>query len=350
MKAAVWYGKNDLRVENVEEPVIQPGKVKVKVAFAGICGSDLHAYHGADVIQQGTPHPVTGVMAPLTMGHEFSGVITEVGEGVDNVSVGDRVAIEPLIYCGECEHCKNNNYNLCDNSGFIGLHDNGGFAEYVTVEPHFVHKLPDNLSLEQGALIEPAAVAFHAVKQSNMKIGNKVAVFGVGPIGLLTIIAAQAAGASEIYAIDVSSERLQKAKEVGATRTINAMEEDAIKTILSQAPGGVDVAYEVAGVEATLANALSVIRKQGEVMVVSIIPEPIKIDMMQLTLKEAYLTSVLGYRHIYPEVISLVAAGKLDIEKVVTKKIKLENIVEDGMELLTHDKSQAKILIDIQKS
>ncbi|WP_100401332.1 2,3-butanediol dehydrogenase [Bacillus sp. FJAT-42315] len=347
MKAAVWYGKHDVRVESKEEPMIQPGKVKVKVAFAGICGSDLHAYHGAGV-QQDVPHPVSGEMAPLTLGHEFAGTVSEVGEGVTDISVGDRVTIEPLIYCGKCQYCKQNHYNQCVDFGFIGLNANGGFAEYAIVEPKMVHKLPDSVSLEEGALVEPTAVALHAVRQSQLKVGDKVAVFGVGPIGLLTIMAAQAAGASEIYAVDVSPERLEKATTVGATHTINAIEENSVEKILALSAGGVDIAYEVAGAEVTLANALSTVKKKGEVMVVSIIPEPVKVDILQLTIKEANITSVLAYRNIFPEVINLIDSGKLDVKQVITKKIALDQVVEEGLELLGKDKSQAKILIDIQ--
>ncbi|OZI13341.1 butanediol dehydrogenase [Bacillaceae bacterium SAS-127] len=347
MKAAVWYGKHDVRVESKEEPMIQPGKVKVKVAFAGICGSDLHAYHGAGV-QQDVPHPVSGEMAPLTLGHEFAGTVSEVGEGVTDISVGERVTIEPLIYCGKCQYCKQNHYNQCVDFGFIGLNANGGFAEYVIVEPKMVHKLPDSVSLEEGAVVEPTAVALHAVRQSQLKVGDKVAVFGVGPIGLLTIMAAQAAGASEIYAVDVSPERLEKATTVGATHTINASEENSVEKILALSAGGVDIAYEVAGAEVTLANALSTVKKKGEVMVVSIIPEPVKVDILQLTIKEANITSVLAYRNIFPEVINLISSGRLDVKKVITKKIALDQVVEEGLELLGKDKSQAKILIDIQ--
>ncbi|MCM2534266.1 2,3-butanediol dehydrogenase [Neobacillus pocheonensis] len=347
MKAAVWYGKHDVRVENTKEPAIQPGKVKVKVAWAGICGSDLHAYHGVGVQVNG-PHPVSGELAPLTLGHEFAGVVAEIGEGVSRILVGDRVTIEPLIYCKECKYCKNNLYNQCEKFGFIGLHANGGFAEYVMVEPSMVHILPEGMSLEEGALVEPSAVALHAVRESKLKVGEKVAVFGVGPIGLLTIMAAQAAGATQIYAVDVAPERLLKAKECGATHFINATDGNPVEAILSLSNGGVDVAYEAAGAEMTLANSISVIKKSGVVMIISIIPTPVKVDILQLTLKEATLTSVLAYRNIFPEVIHLIASGKLNVKEVITKKIELEQIVKDGFKLLGTDKSQSKILVKIQ--
>ncbi|MHA6481038.1 2,3-butanediol dehydrogenase [Paenibacillus sp. strain BS8-2] len=346
MKAAVWYGKEDIRIEECEVPSVKPGMVKIKVAWAGICGSDLHAYHGYNV-QVDVPHPVTGQMAPLALGHEFSGIVEEVGEGVTNIEIGERVAVEPSIRCGKCHSCKLGNYNICDSFGFLGLNGEGAFAEYILVNDFMVHKLPESVSLEVGAMIEPTAVAFHAVKQSKMKVGDDVAVFGVGPIGLLTIISAKAAGAAQIIAVDVSPERLAKAAEVGATTIINAAEENAVQTILA-ATGGVAVAFEAAGAAATVNNALAAIRKKGEVVIISIINRPIEIDVLQLTGKEANLTSTLGYRNVFPEVIALIAGGKMDIKPVMTKQIVLDDIIEEGFKALMTDKTQAKILVNTQ--
>ncbi|GKU78012.1 (R,R)-butanediol dehydrogenase [Paenibacillus sp. L3-i20] len=351
MKAAVWYGKHDIRVENSEEPIIKPGKIKVKVAWTGICGSDLHAYHGAPVVQVDEPHPVTGEMAPLILGHEFAGFIHEIGEGVVGFSVGDRVTIEPVIRCGNCNSCLKGMPNLCDQMGFVGLHSNGGFTEYTLVDPHMVHKLPDNITLEEAAVIEPTAVAFHAVKLSQMKVGSTVAVYGVGPIGLLTIQCAKAAGASHIYAVDVSNERLHKALEIGATTIINAAEEvNLVERIQAETGGGVDIAFECAGAEVTVNNALASIAKTGQVVIESIIPQPIKVDIMQLTLKEANLMATIGYRNVYKEVIAMIASGKLDVKSIITKKIALDDIVEEGFNALTNDKSQAKILVSTYKA
>ncbi|RKN85917.1 2,3-butanediol dehydrogenase [Paenibacillus ginsengarvi] len=346
MKAAVWHDTKDVRISNIEEPSVQPGAVKVKVAWTGICGSDLHAYHHGIGVQTGQPHPLTGRMAPLTLGHEFAGTIAELGEGVTGLAAGDRVAIEPLIYCRECSYCRQGKYNQCEQFGFVGLNSDGGFGEYAIVKPYMVHKLPDNVSLEEGALVEPTAVAYHAVRQSRLHVGGKAAVFGVGPIGLLTILSAKAAGAAQIVAVDVSDERLEKAKEVGATFTINSAKENAAAKIL-ELTGGVDVAYEAAGVQATFNDAMTVIKKGGEIMVIAAFAKQPQIDLLQLMVKEANVTSILAYRHIFPEVISLIAAGQLDVKKVITKKIELDQLVEDGLELLLHDKSQAKILTRI---
>lgn len=348
MKAAVWHGAKDVRIENIDEPSVKSGQVKVKVEWTGICGSDLHAYHHGVGVQVDQPHPISGEMAPLTLGHEFAGTIAALGEGVMNLNVGDRVTIEPLIYCGECTYCRQGRYNQCESFGFVGLNADGGFAEYAIVKPHMVHKLPDNVSLEEGALVEPTAVAFHAVRSSKLKVGGKVAVFGVGPIGLLTILSAKAAGAAEIIAMDVSAERLAKAKEVGATAIINGAESDTVKEIMNLTDTGVDVAYEAAGAQATFSDAVSAVNKGGEVMVIAAFAKPVNVDLMQLMVKEASVSSILAYRHIFPEVISLIATGKLDVKKVITKKITLDNLIEEGFELLIKDKSQAKILTKVQ--
>lgn len=345
MKAAFWYGKQDVRVEDVAIPVISAGKVMIQTAWAGICGSDLHAYHHGMGVPVEEAHPLTGQKAPLTLGHEFSGIVAEVGEGVTGIQPGDRVAVEPLVYCGECEYCKQGRYNQCLSVGFIGLSANGGFAEYVVVEPKMVHKLPDNVTLEEGALVEPAAVALHAVRESKLEIGDKVAIFGAGPIGLLTVLAAKAAGASEIVVVDVSQERLNKAKEIGATYVANAAEVDTVQTILTLT-GGIDVAYEAAGAQPTFTNALSVLKKGGQVMVIAAFAKPVEINLMEMMMKETSVAATLAYRHIFPEVIRLIASKQMDVAQVITKKIDLPQIVEQGFELLMTDKSQAKILVN----
>lgn len=348
MKAAVWHGTKDVRVEEVELRKVGPDEVKVKVEWAGICGSDLHAYHHGMGVQVGGPHPLTGEQAPLTLGHEFAGTIAELGESATTFKVGDRVCIEPLIYCGECKYCREGHYNQCVNFGFIGLNANGGFAEYVVVKKHMLHKLPDQVTLEEGALIEPAAVAFQAVRSSKIKVGDNVAVFGAGPIGLLTILCAKAAGAAQIIAVDISAERLEKAKEVGATSVIHAAEADTVKEIMALTGDGVAVAYEAAGAQPTFTNAVASLKKGGECMVIAAFAKPVELDMTLMLVKETNVTASLAYRHIFPEVISLVEQGVLDVKKVITKKIKLDHIVEEGLELLVQDKSQAKILVQIQ--
>ncbi|OLO38998.1 butanediol dehydrogenase [Alkalihalophilus pseudofirmus] len=346
MKAVVWHGIEDVRVQDVEEPTVSPGKIKVKVQQAGICGSDLHAYkHGLPDEE----HPLSGQKPPLTLGHEFSGTIIEVGEAECTNLIGKRVSIEPILYCGNCYACKRGKYNQCNKVGFVGLNCDGGFAESVIVDENMVHVIPDNISFEEAALIEPTAVAFYAVLESKLKPGEPVAIFGAGPIGLLTLLSVKAAGATDIIVVDISEERLQKAKELGATSIIDGKRTDIVETILQITNGGVSVAYEAAGVQQTISNAIATVRQGGQVMAIAVYEKPVEIDMMQLMVKAVDVTSRLAYRHNFPEVIEMISEKKLDVSQVITKKIKMEDIVEEGFKSLINNTKEAKILVEITK-
>lgn len=346
MKALRWHGLKDLRVEHIEEPAALPGKVKIKVEWCGICGSDLHEYTAGPIfIPQADTHPLTGEKAPIVMGHEFSGQIVEVGEGVANLKAGDRVVVEPVFACGECEICKQGYYNLCPKMGFLGLAGGGGgFSEYVAVEQHMVHKIPDNVSYEQGALVEPSAVALHAVRQSKLKAGDKAVVFGAGPIGLLVIEALKASGAAEIYAVELSPERKQKAEELGAI-VIDPAQYDVVSEIHNRTNGGADVAYEVTGVGPVLSQALNSTKVGGELMIVSIWEKEAAIMPNNIVMMERTVKGIIGYRNVFPAVISLMERGFFSAEKLVTKRISLDDAVEQGFEALLKEKNQVKILV-----
>jgi len=347
MKAAVWHQAKDIRVEEVQEPKAGKGQVKIKVKWAGICGSDLHEYAAGPIfVPVHEPHPVSKDKAPIIMGHEFSGEVVEVGEGVTKVQVGDPVVVEPILRCGECPACKSGKYNLCEKLGFHGLSGGGGgFSEYTVVDEVMVHKMPEGLSYEQGALVEPAAVALHAVRVSKFKAGDKAAVFGTGPIGLLLIEALKAAGASEIYAVEVSKERLKKAEELGATAVINPMETDPVETLVKFTGGGVDVAFEVTGVPAVLQQAIDSTAFEGETVTVSIWEKPANILPNNVVLKERNVKGTIAYRDIFPAVMELMKRGYFQAERLVTKRIALDQIVTEGFEALLKEKNQVKILV-----
>lgn len=347
MKAARWYNARDIRVEEVEEPKVEKGKVKIKVEWAGICGTDLHEYAAGPIfIPVKDPHPLSGDKAPVILGHEFCGRVVEVGEGVTKVKVGDPVVVEPILRCGKCPACLKGKYNLCEQLGFHGLSGGGGgFSEYTVVDEYMVHKMPEGLSFEQGALVEPAAVALHAVRMSKLKPGDKAAVFGTGPIGLLVIEALKAAGAAEIYAVEVSKERLQKAKELGATAVINPREEDPVQKLHELTGGGVDVAFEVTGVPTVLQQAIDSTSFEGETVIVSIWEKEAGIQPNNIVLKERNVKGIIAYRDIFPAVMELMKRGYFSAEKLVTKRIKLEEIVTEGFETLMNEKDQVKILV-----
>ncbi|OZB98284.1 2,3-butanediol dehydrogenase [Paenibacillus sp. XY044] len=346
MQALRWHGVKDLRVETIEEPSALKGKVKIKVEWCGICGSDLHEYAAGPIfIPEGTPHPLTGEKAPVVMGHEFSGQVEEVGEGVTRFKAGDRVVVEPVFACGHCNACKQGKYNLCEKMGFLGLAGGGGgFSEYVAADEHMVHHIPDSVSFEQGALVEPSAVALYAVRSSLFKVGDRAVVFGAGPIGLLVIEALKASGAAEIYAVELSPERRSKAQELGAI-ALNPADVDVVQEIHRLTEGGADVAYEVTGVPVVLTQAIQSTKISGQIMIVSIFEREAPIHPNQIVMQERNIAGIIGYRDVFPAVISLMQQGYFSADKLVTKRIALSGIVEQGFEALLHEKSQVKILV-----
>lgn len=347
MKAARWHGVKDIRVEDIPEPGPKAGEVKIKVAWTGICGSDLHEYLAGPIfVPVGEDHPLSHDKAPITMGHEYCGTVTELGEGVTWLAIGDRVAIEPIFACGTCPACLEGTYNLCDSLGFVGLSGgHGGFAAHSVVPARMVHKMPDGLSMEQGALVEPAAVALHAVRLSKIKAGDKAAVFGAGPIGLLVVEALRVAGASEIHVVEPSEVRRQKALDLGATAAIDPTATDAVAAIRA-ATGGVHVAFEVTGVPQVLPRCVEATRHEGQVLVVSIWEKEASFQPNTIVLKERQLQGTIAYRNVYPAVMALMLQGYFRAERLVTKRIALDDIVAEGFEALVAEKSHVKILVE----
>lgn len=345
MKAAVWYGQKDVRVEDRKSKELQDNEVQVKVSWAGICGTDLHEYlEGPIFISTDKPDPFLGQKAPVTLGHEFAGVVDDIGSKVTKFNKGDRVVINSTVSNRE----KEENIDLYDGYSFIGLGSDGGFAEFTNVPEENVYKLPDKVSDKEGALVEPTAVAVQAIKEGEVLFGDTVAIFGAGPIGLLTVIAAKAAGASKIFVFDLSEERLNKAKAIGATHTINSGESNPSDVINKHTDNGVDVAFEVAGVAPTLKSAIDVTKARGTVVIVSIFGHPIEWNPMQLTNTGVKLTSTIAYTPTtFQQTIDLINEGNLKVKDVITDEIELDNIVESGFEQLVNDKSQAKILVKL---
>lgn len=347
MKAARWYQAKDIRIETIDEPIVQPGTVKIKVEWTGICGSDLHEYVAGPIfVPVDEPHFVSQDKAPIVMGHEFSGQVVEIGEGVTKVKVGDSVVVEPILSCGECAACKKGKYNLCQHLGFHGLSGGGGgFAEYTLVAEHMVHKMPEGLSYEQGALVEPAAVALHSVRLSKLKAGDTAVVYGAGPIGLLLIEALKVAGASEIYAVEISPERAAKAKELGVKEAINPLETDPVEKLQALTNGGVDVAFEVTGIPAVLQQCIDSTTFEGETVIVSIWESEASFHPNNLVLQERTMKGIIAYRDIFPAVMELMNQGYFNAENLITKRITLDNVVTEGFDALVKEKNQIKILV-----
>jgi (R,R)-butanediol dehydrogenase / meso-butanediol dehydrogenase / diacetyl reductase len=256
------------------------------------------------------------------------------------------VVVEPIF----ATHGNQGAYNLDEQMGFLGLAGGGGgLSEYVAVDEELLFKLPDDLSYEQGALVEPAAVALYAVRSSKVKAGDKVAVFGCGPIGLLVIEALKAAGATDIYAVELSPERQAKAEELGAIIINPAEVEDTVAEIGRLTDGGVDVSFEVTGVPIVLRQAIQSTGIGGETIIVSIWEKGAEILPNDIVIKERTVKGIIGYRNVFPAVLSLMQKGYFSAEKLVTKKIALDDVIEEGFESLIKEKNQVKILVESEQ-
>lgn len=352
MKALRYYGKDDVRLEEVEEPQVKPGTVKIRPAFCGICGSDLHLVVDGvmpPAPSEDTPHPISGETLPVVFGHEFSGTVTELGEGVDHVAVGDAVVVEPYMVCGECPRCEEGRYNLCEKMGFIGISGRGGgLSEAIVVEKRWVHPVGD-MPLDQAALIEPLAVGLHAVNLSGAGEGDVALVGGAGPIGLLTAAVLKAKGATVVIS-ELSEVRKTKARESGvADHVVDPSETDVVEFVRELTGGsGVDVAFECAGVGPVTSTLVSALRQGGVLQVVALFSKPVEVDMVQVVLKELVIKGSIGYRDAHPEAIELVQSGKVDLAPFITAKIKPEEYMEKGIETLQHrNETAVKILVEM---
>jgi len=349
MKAAVWYGYRDVRVMDVPEPFVLPGYVKVKVAWAGICGTDRHEYVGPVFMPYRTPHRLTGKMTPLIMGHEFTGIISEIGEGVEGWKVGDRIAASGNLVCGECRWCRSGRINICEKLGFNGISRDGGFAEYAVIPAYQLFRIPDNVSLEEAALAEPLACGMHAVKLIGDLTGKKVVIIGPGMIGMSCLIAARLAGAEKILVISSGTGREQLVKKQGADAYVAAKKEDPEEFVKEWTDSKMaDVAFECVGLEQTLKTAVRLTRNGGTIMVMGVYEKEPRFPINYFQEGERVLLSSQAYIDEIAAVLDNMSKGLISTSDLITSRISLDRIVEDGFEelLRTRDK-HVKILVKI---
>lgn len=351
MLCAVLYGIGDLRLERRPIPVPRAGEVLIHVRRVGVCGSDIHYYThgriGAFVVRQ-----------PLILGHECAGEIVACGEGVDRLRLGQRVAIEPGYTCRRCFYCKTGRYNLCPQVTFMATPPvDGAFCEYVTWPEDFVFPLPEEMSLDEGAMMEPLAVGLWAVERGGVAPGDSVAVFGCGPIGLLTLQAAKAAGATTLIGVDIEDFRLGHALSLGATHVFNDRDGsalDKIRALCAARTGfaldyaGVDVAFETAGTLPTTRNALAAVRPGAVAVLVGLPPDPlVELDLVAAAGKEIDIRGMFRYANRYPRAIALTATKRIDVASLVTHHFPLEQ-TEAALRFAAEHKGEAlKVIVDI---
>lgn len=326
MKAVRYYGIRDVRCEQIEKPVYGEDEVLIKISYAGICGSDLHIYNQGMFIQN----------IPETMGHEFVGLIEAVGDGVKDYKPGDAVIANPMVPCMECDSCKKGSYNTCERLGFIGEVRQGCFTEYIAMKAETLIKVPPTADLRKIALSEPLAVALNICQRANFKPEDRIALIGVGPIGLLTILAAKFLyGVKDITAVDLSEVRLELAEKAGASKRCAALRKGE----------KFDKVIEAAGQPVTFQTAVGHVEAGGSLYVVSIFEKEFIFDINALVAAQITLVGCNVYTdQNLQDAVSVIASGKVDVEPLISREFDLTQCQEAFQLLSSQDKSVAKVL------
>ncbi|HET7900256.1 MAG TPA: 2,3-butanediol dehydrogenase [Candidatus Nanopelagicales bacterium] len=350
MRAARFHGKSDIRVEDVAIPQIKEAdEVLVEVLWCGICGTDLHEYMVGPIVTPVSPHPLTGVTLPQTLGHEFSARVVEAGASVTDVKVGDRVAIMPAIVCGRCEFCRTGNGHLCVRFACTGLSaETGGLAQYAVLKEYQVATLPDEVSDLEGAVVEPASVAAYGIDRVGVRGGDVVLVTGAGPIGVLSALYADALGASTVIIAEPNPNRAALARAMDIGPVLDPTAESFRGTVMELTRGsGCDIVAECSGSTPGLTTAMDSVKTRGKIVQTGLHTKPATIDAMRLSEKDiSYVGSWCYLITDWPRIIRLIAAGKYPVAKAVTAQISLEEVVPQGFDVLVNPTGdQLKVLV-----
>ena len=331
-------GKSEFR--EIETPVPKAGEVLIRIMKIGVCGSDIHVWHGK--------HPFTSY--PVTQGHEVSGEIAALGAGVENLEVGQKVTIQPQVVCGKCYPCRHGKYNLCETLKVMGFQTTGVASEYFAVDAAKVTPLPQEMSFDEGAMIEPLAVAVHAVRKFGDMQGIRVAVLGAGPIGILVAQAAKGMGAESVLITDISDLRLEKARQCGVDFCVNTREADFGEALVSSfGPDKADVIYDCAGNNVTMGQAIRCARKGSTIILVAVFAGMAEVDLAVLNDHELDLNTTMMYRNEdYLEAIELVRAGKVDLKPLISKHFAFRDYAEAYRYIDENRETTMKVIIDVQ--
>lgn len=335
MRAVAIAEDRTLQPTTLEERALRPAEARVAVAFCGICGSDLHLRHSP------------AVAAGSVMGHEFSGRISELGEAVEGFSVGDRVAVYPFASCGECPNCLRGDFHVCANAAVTGLGlgmNPGGYAESVVVEASMLVPLPDELSLEHGALVEPLAVGLHAIDLGEAQAGDACVVIGAGPIGVVTALGLRARGIDRVVVVEKNDLRQERMRDLG----FEAVGLDDVHMRVIEALGGElpDVVFECAGNPAAPQLATELVRSKGVIVLLGVLEEPVEISQLVLIVKEAQMRAAFAYtRKDFDDAVQLLAAGIVPADSLITGTAPLERAQEMFDRLESPATRDVKILL-----
>ncbi len=329
MKALMYEGAWQMPLREIAAPVPESDDVIVAVAAAGVCGSDVHGFMGT-----------TGRRTPgIVMGHELSGRVIEVGDHVSAYQVGDCVVVQPLQTCGTCTMCRAGRSNVCRNRTLIGMHEHGAYAEAVRVPQGQLYRMPDNLSWEQGAMVEPLSVALHAVNLAPLNLMESVTIVGAGTIGLLTLLAARLKGAGTIIVTDRSPHRLELARRLGADIVVDVAEHDPVQVVQDATAGeGTHASFEAVGLTPTVQQAVAVTRIGGHVTWIGNSQPDVTLNMQQVVTREITIRGSYGFAGEFGQAIDALRTGRIDVMPLIERIAPLE----DGPQLV-HDLAQGTL-------
>ena len=347
MKALRWHGVRDVRLDEIPEPAAAPGEVVVAVAACGLCGSDLHEYLHGPVYIPRSPHPLTGVVPPVALGHEFAGRVVEVGAGVRDLPPGTRVTVNPCLLCGQCAWCRRGQPNYCAKLGSIGLSRDGALAPLVAAPAYGCHVLPPEVDDRQGASVEPLAVVLHAHRRARLLGAERVALIGAGAIGLLLLQVLKAKGIGWVAVVEPREERRRLARELGADATIDPEAEEASRAIARLTDGErAAVVFECVGSPAAFATAFRAAGKGGRIVLVGLVTETVPANLLGLLAHEKEIIGSSAYVDEFPEAIRLLADRRVRVEPLITATVPLADGVARGLEaLLRREEAHIKILV-----
>lgn len=339
MKQQVMTAPKQIIFQQVPIPEPGPGQVLVKIKRIGICGSDIHVYHGT--------HPFTAY--PITQGHEVSAQIVKLGAGVKDLSPGQRVTIEPQVYCGACYPCTHGKYNLCEHLKVMGFQTTGTASEYFAVDSEKVTPLPDSLSYDEGAMIEPLAVTVHAAKRFPEMAGARVAILGCGPIGILLAQSCKALGAAKVMITDISDYRLDLARTCGVDVAVNTKYVDFGDAMVDAfGTDKADVIYDCAGNDTTIGQAIRCARKGSTLILVAVFGKLATVDLAVLNDHELDLNTSMMYRHEdYVDAIHLVSQGKIHLTPLMSRHFAFADYLDAYAYIDQHQETTMKVLIDV---
>ncbi|XP_064620809.1 sorbitol dehydrogenase-like [Lineus longissimus] len=345
--SCVLHKTMDMRMEERTIPMPGPGEVQIEMHSVGICGSDVHYWTNGligDFV----------LTTPMVLGHESSGTVSVVGEGVTHLKVGDRVAIEPGVSCGRCKFCRTGVYNLCPDILFLATPPvHGSLARYHVHAANYCFKLPENVSMEEGALCEPLSVGIHACRRAGVTLGSAVLICGSGAIGLVNLVTAKAMGASKVCVTDISESRLEAAKKMGADHTILVKSRDAkalakeVEDVMGEMP---DITIECSGAESSIQLAIYATKSGGCAVLVGLGPPEVKLPIVNAACREVDIRGIFRYKNTYPTAINMISSGAVNVKPLVTHHFPLEKSHDAFETAKTGAGNAIKVVIDCFKS